>query len=158
MITDCLDNLGRYLPPALFSKIEPFLSQLSPDMEERVYSINGDAIYARVMSYATSPPHNCKVEAHNRYIDIQSTLAGEEGIAVYSRKALRMKEPYQEDTDAVFFFADAAQQYSQIRNYPGRFTLLFPQEAHQPQLQIGSEAHVKKFVIKLAVSYYEQYI
>lgn len=150
MIMDHLSNLLKYVPKQDRQGIQEFLTQVSPDMEEREYAIDGSRVFARVMSYDTKEKEDCRLEAHNRYIDIQASITGAEEIDVFERKALRIKEEYQPDKDVVYFHQDAQKPYAQNRNIPGMFSMLYPGEAHRPQEKAaGYEDHVKKFVIKM---------
>lgn len=150
MIMDHLNHLLRYIPDKYQQGVGVFLAQVSPDMEEREYAIYDRHVFARVMSYDTKEKEDCRLEAHNRYIDIQASITGAEGIDVFERKALRIKEEYQPDNDVVFFWQDAQIPYAQNQNIPGMFSMLFPGEAHRPQEKAaGYENHVKKFVIKM---------
>ena len=38
-----------------------------------------------------------------------------------------------------------------VKNYPGYFSLFFPNDAHMPQLKIDDVASVKKGVVKIPV-------
>ncbi|MGC9329842.1 MAG: YhcH/YjgK/YiaL family protein, partial [Candidatus Hinthialibacter sp.] len=53
-----------------------FLKTLAPDAEEKKYPIEGDDIFARVMSYETKPREEAVLEAHMKYVDIQTVLYG----------------------------------------------------------------------------------
>lgn len=152
MILDKLTNLKKYLPQEYISQVSVFLYNLSPDMAEGRYEIMGDRIFARVMSYATSPKEECAIEAHDRYIDIQATLTGAEGIDIFQRSLLTIKTPYDVTSDAVFFERENAIPYASNVNLPGYFSMIFPEEAHRPQEHIaGQPGFVKKFVIKMEV-------
>lgn len=149
MIFAHLKYLYKYLSENQFIKISKFLRELSPEMEERQYDIDGESIYARVMSYRTSLQSDCKIEAHNKYIDIQSSLVGAEGIDLFDRNILGVLKEYDETGD-VSFFEDTAAPYISIKNAEGFFSMIFPEEAHRPQISInGNCDYVKKFVIKI---------
>ena len=157
MIHDKLENLHNYIRPRDFELIKTtFLRVLSPNMEERKYDIDGDRIYAKVMSYDTKDSSICKIEAHNVYIDIQCTITGAEGIDIYERDGLGIAEPYNTDKDVIFYEKEEKSFHAHTENLEGYFTLLLPDEAHAPQQRVGNIEQVKKFVIKYAVgSFYE---
>lgn len=154
MIVDRWENLERYLPPGIQEKLSPFLSRLSSDMEEGFYPIDGEHIFARVMSYKTLRREECKVEAHNRYIDIQATLHGAEGIDIFSREKLCESEAYDAEKDAAYFLPHPEVCYGTGYNLPGVFTMIFPEEAHRPMERINGENLVKKIVIKVEAQAY----
>lgn len=149
MIYEHLKYLYKYVTEEQFSKINKFLEILSPDMEEKRYEIDGESIFAKVMSYQTFTKQNCKIEAHNKYIDIQSSLVGAEGIDIFDRNILNILKEYDEVND-VFFFEEIASPFVSVKNVEGYFTMIFPQEAHRPQILINKKcSYVKKFVIKI---------
>jgi len=151
MVYSKLENLKDYLKKDIYDKAVFFLNQVTEDMPEGEYPIDGDAVFARVMSYHTKTPENCKIEAHNNYIDIQASITGAEGIGVYCRDSLVEEEAYDGKKDVVFYNKKAATQIVHTVNIPGYFTMLFPEDAHSPQEQVLSFDTVKKFVIKVAV-------
>lgn len=151
MVYSKLCNISRYISEDNYKCIKEFVESINPEMEERLYSLNGDEIYARVMSYTTPEPGECKIEAHNRYIDIQSTIVGAEGISVFDRSMLIEATPYSKEEDVAFFrFSEDALRAHTI-NVPGYFTMLFPEDAHRPQEMVNGFGRVKKFVIKIKI-------
>lgn len=149
VIIDKLTNLNLYITDKQMQLINKFLQELSPDMEERRYEIDGDIIFARVMSYNTSLRDNCKIEAHNRYIDIQSSLLGCEGVDVFERASLVPLTEYSISKD-VIHFKQTAEPYISVINLPGYFSMIYPEEAHSPQISVDGKCDlVKKFVIKI---------
>lgn len=150
MIYDKLEKLQEYLPEDLREPVEAFLAKVK-DLPPGRYEVAGEKAYAKVHEYATSEPEDCKVEAHDKYIDIQATLTGAEGITVYEREKLQIKAPYNPDKDAVYFEPDTKAQRAHTDNLPGWFTWLEPQEAHRPQENVVGYGRVRKFVIKVRV-------
>jgi len=151
MIFSKLSNLSQYLEHDVYVEVKRFLEQVNENMPDGRYEIWGDKVYARVMSYNTGLPEECKIEAHNKYIDIQATIVGAEGIGVYEREQLSEKGAYQQDKDVVFFEGTGAKMIAHTVNIPGYFTMLFPEDAHRPQERVLEIEKVKKFVIKVAV-------
>lgn len=131
--------------------ITNFLEKLSPDLPEGSFLLAGSKIYVRIMSYNTLQPELCDIEAHDKYIDVQSTLVGAEGISIYPRKHLIEEVSYNEKEDIIFFKKDTMMPIAHTVNLPGYFTLLLPEEAHRPKELAAGCTHVKKFVIKIAV-------
>lgn len=148
MVHDRLEHIGMYLPMEYRSRIKDFLAQISVDMPEERFELDGDTVYARIMSYPTKLAAGCTIEAHNVYVDIQFTLTGGEGIDVFPRSELS-EMTADAAKDFYTFQADMAPQTS-LANTPGWFTMLFPHEAHRPQESLdGKCAVVKKGVIKI---------
>ena len=151
MVYAKIADLSKYLDKDIYKQLETFLKQVSENMPDGEYPIKGDSVYARVMSYSTSSPEECKIEAHDQYIDIQATIVGAEGISVYERDSLREKIPYDTEKDVVFFETEEALPNAHTENVPGYFTMLYPEEAHRPQERVRNVDKVKKYVIKVAV-------
>lgn len=156
VIFDKMDNLHLYLPekirrPILSSLIN--IDEKSPD--ETIY-IDGKGIYLRIMSYPTSL-RECPIEAHDKYVDIQSVLLGAEGIEIYNRQQLDIKKAYDDHNDVVFFHETDKQPVHYVNVYPGYFVLLFPHEAHRPQIAVNdTPLKIKKYVIKIRREYFDK--
>lgn len=151
MIVDVFENWNNYYTDsAIWRQAFEYLSTLSADATPGdMVPIIGDQVKARVMCYQTLFPEDAVLEAHDKYVDIQMSLAGAECIDWFPRSLLTVKTPYDAVSDAVFFERPAFAPV-RVTNHPGSFTVLFPQDAHAPQLTPGAEpAEVKKVVVKV---------
>lgn len=150
MIFDSLDKINKYISVVDYAKIKVFLDRVVPDMNEGEYPIDGDRIFARVMSYDTKEPQDCIIEAHKKYIDIQATIIGAEGIDIYDKQSLREAVEYEPKTDVLLFDVEKEDGVlARANNHEGYFCMVFPGEPHSPQQRINQFYRVKKFVIKL---------
>ena len=114
------------------------------------YEIDGDRIYANVMSYETKAAEELTFEAHRKYIDIQILLEGEEFLDVSHREDLEVDTPYSEEGDAALF--KASEQDASVRLEPGKFAVLYPADIHRPGRMTASGSRpVRKVVIKVRV-------
>lgn len=151
MIVDHISNWKQYSFGEAWEKAFDFLDALSVDAEEKEYPIDGDEIFARVMSYPTKEDtaSDAILEAHRKYVDIQMALIGSERIAVYPTHTLSTKGGFLEDRDVEFFeYQEAAKL--QLSMYPGSFACLLPQDAHMPGLFTETKGEmVKKVVVKI---------
>lgn len=155
MINDKIENLLYYLPKSKQRKMDKFIKSIREDMEEGYYEIDGDNIYAKVMSYDGKLREFCRIEAHNNYVDIQFSIMGIEGIDIFDRSLLEVKEPYNEKEDIVFF-QETKKCYLKIANLSGYFTMIFPKEAHKPQITLNLDnPFIKKCVIKVKETCFE---
>ncbi len=151
MILDRLERYTRYFHSREADLAFEYLLALRPDAAEGDYPIRGDDIYARVMSYETRTVETAKLEAHRRYVDIQTALVGAEGIDWVPMGGLEPLAPYDEKKD-VQHFVRPALELSRINIFPGTFGLFLPEDAHMPQLIVGGQAaRIKKAVIKIKV-------
>lgn len=155
MIHDKIENLLTYIPKNKHTAVSEFIKQISIEMAEGIYDIDGKDIYANIMSYETKLQSDCAIEAHDKYIDIQFTLIGEEGISVYPREELKCISKDSARDVYTFEIADCRPQI-QICNRAGWFSLIETNEAHRPQESINEKcAVVKKGVIKIKEALYE---
>lgn len=154
MIVDHISNWKAYSLGPAWEQAFAFLEGLSIDAEETEYPIDGDEIFARVMSYPTKEEtaEDAVLEAHRKYVDIQMALVGSERIAVYPTHQMVEKGGYITDRDVEFFeYRESAKL--QLSMYPGTFACLLPQDAHMPQLYTEENgAVVKKVVVKVLAS------
>ena len=156
MVFDSIKRIGRYLPEKYCDRIISWINEnISSELAEGEYAIAGEDVFVRVLSYKTKKEEECRIEAHNRYVDIQSTISGEEGIQIYKREMLETEYAYSEKKDVVFF-RKTADPSAKINVTEGTFAMLFPDEAHQPEISFNGECpFIKKFVIKIREELYE---
>ena len=150
MIVDRIENWARYSSSPAWEKAFKFLQGLDVDSEETETLLEADgSLLARVMSYPTRPPEDAVLEAHRQFIDIQMALHNSEAIAWFPAEDLETRDPYDAEKD-VEFFHPPAQEVARVDVFPGTFVVLFPEDAHMPQLITGEEpVTVKKVVIKM---------
>lgn len=142
MIYDNIENIDLY---NLDTSAVEFIKQLTPETECKKHIIN-ERVYANVEEYTTK--ENGFFEAHKKYIDIQILLKGEEIIECTAVKPLKIKDEYDCERDIAFYF-DGDSDAAKIKLSNGLFTVLYPHEAHKPQLTFKTEQKVKKVVVKI---------
>jgi len=151
MIVDKLENWQSYHFGAAWKLAFEFLMTLSSDSEEKKYNILGEDIFAMVMSYDTKSSEAAVLEAHRKYVDIQTVLAGGEGIEWFPRDGLVVETKHDEVKD-VEFYKRTCSGAARVDVSPGTFVMLSPQDGHMPGLKIGANPElVKKVVVKINV-------
>ena len=151
MIVDHISNGRTYSLGEAWEKVFSFLETLSNDAEEKEYPIDGDAIFARVMSYPTKveTAEDTVLEVHRKYVDIHMALVGSERLAIYPTHEMATKTGFDEERDVEFFEYKEPAKF-QLTMTSGMFACLLPQDAHMPQLFAEEEgAVVKKVVVKV---------
>lgn len=149
MIYDNLANISIY--SEIPEEVSRFLLSLTSQTPEGHYEIS-ENIYANVDVYETKPINKCKFEAHKRYIDIQMLLDGKEQLDCTSADDLKISEAYDENKDVMFFEAQKVLPDASYTLIPERFVLIYPHEAHRPQMASNSISEtVKKVVVKIPV-------
>jgi biofilm protein TabA len=107
----------------------------------------GEGVFALEQVYQSKPREEGRLEAHERHVDLQAIVAGEELIEVTTADGLVVTEDALQDRD-VCFFADAA-DVSVWRMRTGEVAVFFPADVHKPSLQISGPAVVHKTVVKV---------
>lgn len=144
MIFDEIKNIKKYNVPA---EAVEFVLNLTPEIECGKYILS-DNVYASVNEYSTKNHEDCFFEAHKKYIDIQLLLKGEERLDFTFADGYKVKEEYNADKDIVFFYDDERDVYS-LKLVSGVFAVLYPHEAHKPQMNYKENKPVKKVVVKI---------
>ena len=147
MILDTLARSRRYasLHPA-FGRAMDFLADTDPaTLAEGRYDIDGDRVYALVMTVDGKGREAARLEVHRRYIDIQVTVDGTEIIGWSPLESCSEDEGFDPETD-VGFFADAPVSWATVP--AGHFAVFFPEDAHAP---LATTETVTKIVVKIAV-------
>jgi YhcH/YjgK/YiaL family protein len=148
MIIDRLTNLDKY--PQIPDYVANFIRGLSKDTECLRYELI-DEDFVNVEEYTTKCISNAKFETHNNYIDIQLLLEGEERIYFHSREAITEIEPYDESRD-ITFYKNSVKDSDYVTLDTTNFVLIYPHEAHAPQVAIADEqTQVKKAVAKVRI-------
>ena len=149
MIIDRLENWKYYHFGSAWTKAFEFLHTLSTDAEEKKYTIQGDDIFAIVMSYDTCAPETSLFESHQKYVDIQTVLIGAEGFECSFTDTLSVCTPYDEEIDVQWYKRTIAGQ-TRVNVCPETFVMLYPHDAHMAALMTDLKSeHIKKVVVKI---------
>jgi YhcH/YjgK/YiaL family protein len=88
------------------------------------------------------------LEAHQKYIDIQYVLSGDEEMGWRSiADCQSTKEPYSDERDVIFYTDEST---SWVSVPPGKFAIFYPEDAHAPLAGTGL---LHKAVAKVAVDW-----
>ncbi len=152
MIIDKLSNSDIYTQNEDLKAAFTYLKSLNKfPKEEGKVEICGERIFANIAKYQTKDKTECKIEAHRNYIDIQVLFSGRENIAWHPVSELVENIPYNEESD-VGFYTPPKHMAGQGTLSKGTFMLLFPDDAHMPQIAVDDIPEtVEKIVIKIMV-------
>jgi len=145
MIVAPLNEFGTYINlHPLFEKVEQALITLDFSKPgERVY-IDGENLFAIPSFNKAKTKEDALLEAHDRYIDIQICLQGEETMGWRSREDCHSPQaPFDKEKDYVFFNDKPINYIKVPTNY---FAIFFPNDAHAPLIGDGV---IKKVVFKV---------
>jgi YhcH/YjgK/YiaL family protein len=150
MITDVIANHTRYR--GIGTGIERALDYLGTTdfatVEDGKHKIDGDEIYALIMSYKTEPESARSFEAHRKYLDVQYLLAGREVIYWAPIEELTPAGEYSQGKDIVFL---SGEPRARLQLTPGSFALFYPEDAHKPNCAWEAPQQVRKVVLKVRV-------
>lgn len=148
MIIDSLLNADRYrdLSPR-FALAFDYLRTLDPAVAEGRYEIEGEQVYATVMSYETKEPVDLRHEAHRDHADIQLLLEGEEVMFYTPAYRLGPGLGYVEARDFEHF--ERPENPSRLVVRKGEFAVFFPGEGHRANVALDAPRLVRKIVVKV---------
>lgn len=148
MIIDHISHIEKYqcFGPGFESGIR-FLVQHQNDPAQPVarYKLD-DNVDVMVNQYKTKYPEEVNFEAHNKYIDVQFMLKGNELVGWAPREKL---SEISAAPDKDFYELFGESDYFPLRE--GYFMIFFPEDAHQPGLVMDHPEQVTKIVLKIRV-------
>jgi YhcH/YjgK/YiaL family protein len=148
MIVDTLKNASKYFPVhPLFAKAFDYINSTDwNNTEPGKFEIDGASLKAIFTDNAgkTKEASIAKFECHNKYIDIQVCIHGNELIGWKPReKCIKENGGYNEDKD-LQLYSDEPDMYFRVTD--GQFAIFFPEDVHAPMI---GEGNIKKLVIKV---------
>jgi YhcH/YjgK/YiaL family protein len=151
MIVDKIENAGVYadLSERLAKALEALKKEDFSKKPDGRYDIDGSNLYYLVQRYQTKPMEQCKLEAHENYIDIQFVADGEEILAYTPIDNLEVTTPYNKEKDIIFYKTPA--KITSVNLTEGMFCVLYPQDAHMPKCQLSGPSNVLKVVVKVKI-------
>lgn len=146
MILDTLANSERYVSVhPLFARAFEALRTVHT-LAPGTHPIDGDDLFLIIAEQQSASGSGIRLEAHKKYIDIQTALDGSFDIGWKALGQCRaLYSDYDADSD-VILFDDRPDFYAALR--PGMVTILFPEDAHAPMPPVGP---LRKAVVKVRV-------
>ncbi|MFT3904418.1 MAG: YhcH/YjgK/YiaL family protein [Niabella sp.] len=150
MIIDAIGNLNRYvsLHPSFDEAFEYITTTDLANIAIGTYILEEGVLKAIFSDQPgkTKAESLEKFECHNRYIDIQVCISGEEQIGWKPRHDCHSpKGEYNNEKD-VLFFNDEPDMFFTLR--PGQFVIFFSEDVHAPMIGDGN---IRKLVMKVKV-------
>lgn len=147
MIIDYILNAEQYEQVfELAEKAFIYVRGCTSDMMDGRYDIS-DGMFALIMSGETTSIKEGLFEAHEKYIDLQYIIEGNELLETDNVNTLTLKTPYDEKKDASYY--EGTGQVIHIRKE--MFYIMFPNDAHKGCRHIDKPTKYKKLVIKIPV-------
>ena len=118
------------------------------------YPLDGDKLFLLVQEGTTEPFDLRKPESHERYIDIQYLLAGQERFGVAFRTgAEAMTENSLAERDIAFYAT--VYDENQVVLQPGMYAVFFPTDIHRPLCMADKPEAIRKVVVKMDVGLFD---
>ncbi|MBM5574688.1 YhcH/YjgK/YiaL family protein [Deefgea sp. CFH1-16] len=115
------------------------------------YPLDGERMIAIVQTPMTQPWETGMPEFHQRYIDIQYLVAGEEVIGYLPpNPALSLSVDQLAERDIAFVHPQ--ENESRLVLSAGMYAIFFPGELHKPCRALNTPVSIKKVVIKIDIN------
>lgn len=112
--------------------------------------ISGDDVYYMLQNYMTKEYSDGSFETHDKYIDIQIILEGEEKIYYADRSTMPSPTNYLEDKDKTNYKDN--KNALEVHAKPQDVFIFYPEDAHKACIKVGSALNpVKKLLLKVRV-------
>lgn len=148
MIIDTLQNASKYFSVhPLFAKAFAYINQTDLiTVEVGKYEIDGDNLKAIVSDKKgmTAEESTAKFECHNKHIDIQVCIIGDEQMGWKPREKCRIENGGYNTEKDVQLYSDTPDMFFRLTD--GQFAIFFPEDVHAPMI---GEGQIKKLVIKV---------
>ena len=116
--------------------------------EDGRYALDGEDLYALVQTYRTKPASEKSWESHDRYIDLQYMLKGQEALLWAPVDDLGESSGYHADGDYTLYTRGSGTRLIMREGY---FVILFPEDGHKPGCMDRRSRNVRKIVVKIRV-------
>ena len=148
MILDRLASSSAYesLHP-LFPQAFAYLRAFDPVTPDGKYELRGKDLVAIVQRYRSAPTADKLWEAHQTYGDIQVVFQGLEYCGHADQASLVVSKPYVAEKDVEKYAAPTAPS-ALLTLGGGNFAVFYPQDGHQPGVQVDGPSEILKVVIK----------
>lgn len=119
-------------------------------MSEGRYDLD-DGMFALIQEYKTEPKARRRPESHQRYIDIQYIVNGEEsiGYCLLCSQCV-IKENLLLEKDLIFYSSVVNESDFILKT--GMFAVFFPWDIHRPSVSWKEDSVVRKVVLKIPIS------
>lgn len=148
MIFDTLDHIETYkgIHPGVFKGLTILLDTDFSVLEDTRYYVDGEDLFFFLTTYETQSVNDTP-EAHVKYIDIQCLLYGKEHMNVGALEEMTDEVMPRPEGDIRFYHGPT----DTVTLRPGKFAVLFPGDAHAPNIAVDKPEKVRKVVVKVKV-------
>ncbi|MFV0291260.1 MAG: YhcH/YjgK/YiaL family protein [Mangrovibacterium sp.] len=134
--------------PAVWKKMFQFMQTDLAAMEVGKYILVEDELIANIQEYNSKEPEAARWEAHEKFIDLQYVISGNEKMGVMPLVQAVNAGEYNAEKDVVFYGDNDGAIYPADNT---QYFLFFTSDLHRPGIKDGESTPVKKVVMKIAV-------
>ena len=148
MIFDKISNIDAYkgIHPGVFKGLEILRDTDFSKFDDTRYYVDGEDLFFFLTTYETQLVNDTP-EAHIKYIDIQCLLYGKEYMNIGALEDMTDEVLPRPEGDIRFYHGPT----DTVTLCPGKFAVLFPGDAHAPNIAVGAPETVRKVVVKVKV-------
>lgn len=143
MILCSVDEIQKY--EAMIPGLSKAIDEIYVQNESEVGRYELSKGFYMIQKGTTIPLREGRFEAHERYIDVQILVNGEEVVEWASIDDLTICEPYNKEKDCKFLVGTGAA----VEMKAGMIYILFPEDAHKPCSHLTAPKEYHKIVLKL---------
>ena len=148
MIVDVMENKELYY--GIHKNMKPAMEFIEKAVKENLevgrYELDGKNLFVLVQEYDSKT--DAKWEYHRKYIDIQYIVSGKEIITWDNIRNVPEGVEYNEEKDIAKFDMEGG---TDVVMEAGYYSILYPQDLHQPGRVFDKVEPIKKIVVKIAV-------
>lgn len=143
------DDLSKY-PEAIARAIRYASTTDFSQMEDGRYPIDGDRMFVQLFHLTSKQLEETKPELHEKYVDVQYWLTGEELCGVAPADGVGAQVEAHEDRDLYFY--DSVKNEGFIHPTAGCYAVFFPSDAHRPGVCVDRKPLAySKVVVKVSM-------
>ncbi len=149
MITGNLKQLDRLttLHPLLLDIIDQVKNRLSQCQDVGRYQLDIEQAFFFIVECQTLPLENTRSEIHQKYLDVQIVVEGEEAFGYSESPFISIEDDQLQSKDVAFSEKIVDEQFISLKK--DDFIIFPPNHPHRPMLNIGQPTTIKKAVIKV---------
>ena len=146
MIYDSLKHMEAYqgVHPGIYKGLELLRDTDFSKLEDARVEVDGEDLIYLLQSYE-SKPANDTPEAHKKYVDIQFLISGREKMGVGALEDMKEEVEAHPERDIWFYHGPL----DEITLGGDKFVVLFPGDAHAPNIAVDGPEPVRKCVVKV---------
>lgn len=115
-------------------------------LENGKHPIDGENVFVNITDAELRPAEKARLEVHDKYIDLQIPLSGEESFGIKKRNDCTMPDGEMNTEKDILFFHDGFDEVVTVK--PGEHIVFPPETAHAPLIGNGT---IHKAIFKIKV-------